>query len=196
MPRPIATDFLHSMRFQVSAQTATNTLYLNPSLETGDTRPQAGFSACTTPEVSAEAVEYREGIFVYARKFPGNPTTSDVTLSRGVARNDSTFWDWMRIVVEGTGLPGDYRADVTIKHFHRAEALQKGVAGAAGNPQDATAGQTNTNIDTDTPARQYILYQAFPIRHKVAADLDATASEISIMELDVAYEYFDVIGTA
>lgn len=187
MPRPIATDFLHSMRFQVSAQKADNTQLLKPSLVTGDGRTEAGFSACTTPEVSSEAVEYREGTFIYSRKYPGSPTTSDITLSRGVAKLDSTFWDWMRQVVEGLALPGEYRADVTIKHFHRAEALQKGL------PATSPIGSTNTNIDTDNPARSYIVYQAFPIRHKVAADLDATASEISIMELDIAYEYFEII---
>jgi phage tail-like protein len=186
MPRPIATDFLHSMRFQVSAQKADATELLKPAIQTGDGRPEAGFSACSTPEVSSEAVEYREGTFIYARKYPGAPTTSDITLSRGVARNDSTFWDWMRQVVEGIALPGEYRADLTIRHFHRAEALQNGQAG------NAAIGSSNTLISQSAAARIYYVYNAFPIRHKVAADLDATASEISIMELDVAYEYFEI----
>ena len=62
---------------------------------------EAGFSAVTTPEATVEAVEYKEGTMIYTRKFPGNPTQSDITLSRGVARQDSTFWDWLRVVVEG-----------------------------------------------------------------------------------------------
>lgn len=177
------------MRFQVSAQKADATVLLKPSLSTLDGRPEAGFSACTTPEVSTEPVEYREGTSIYGRKYPGVPSIADITLSRGVARNDSTFWDWMRQVVEGLGGSGEYRADLTIKHYHRQEALDRGL------PADTPPPATNTIIDTANPARQYFVHEAFPIRHKVAADLDATASEISIMELDVAYEYFECVGS-
>jgi phage tail-like protein len=180
---------MHSMRFQVTAQKADASVLLSPTLLAGDGRPQAGFSAVTTPEVSSEPVDYREGTFVYARKYPGAPTIADITLSRGVTRGDSTFWDWMRQVVEGVGGSGEYRADLTISHYHRKEALDKGLP--ASTPPPAA----NLNIDTSTPARQYFVHEAFPIRHKVAADLDATASEISIMELDVSFEWFELTGS-
>lgn len=176
MARAVATDFLHNMRFQVEVADPTRAT-LSP-----DGRAEAGFNQCTTPEATVEAVEYKEGTFIYTRKYPGNPTMSDISLMRGVARGDSTFWDWVRRVIEGSG---EYRADVDIKHYHREDALTR--------PRDTAGTEANlTSIDTETPGRTYHVREAFPIRHKVAGDLDGTASEISIMELDLSYEHFEV----
>jgi hypothetical protein len=91
----------------------------------------------------------------------------------------------MRIVIEGSG---EYRNDLQIKHFHREDALTREDPGAGG----ASAGSNLTQINLDYPSRIYHVQQAFPTRHKVAGDLDATGSEISIMELDLAYEYFEI----
>lgn len=183
--RPCYTDFLHSMRFHVTAVDSSQSPKMKPTMSTADGRPDAGFSACSTPEVTSEAVEYREGQFIYTRKFPGVPSTADITMARGVARRDSTFWDWMKEVVEGKAIPGNYRVDLTILHYHRAEVLN-----------GAKSPLLDLGADNSSPARKYVVHEAFPIRHKVAADLDATASEVSIMEIDVAYEYFTVDDTA
>lgn len=177
MAREVATDFLHSMRFQVVANDAGR-----PTLDAPG-RVDAGFTTVSTPEATVEAVEYREGTFIYMRKFPGNPTVADLTFNRGVAKRDSSFWDWLRVIIEGSG---DYRQDLQIKHFHRQEALPRSVGPFTGE----TANQTV--IDIGAPARVYHVREAFPVRHKVAGDLDATASEVSIMELDVAFEHFEV----
>lgn len=177
MARAVATDFLHSMRFQVAIDDGDRGISLSP-----DGRAEAGFSNVTTPEATSEAVEYREGTYVYTQKYPGNPTMNDITMSRGVARRDSTFWDWMRRVLEGSG---EYRVDLSVKQFHRDTALTRDTP--------ATTTVNKTSISTDVPARTYLIKQAFPIRHKVAGDLDATASEISIMELDLSFEYFEIL---
>lgn len=179
MARAVATDFIHSMRFQV--------VVADPSVATlsPDGRADAGFTTVSTPELTVEAIEYKEGTFVYTRKYPGNPTVSDLTFNRGVTRSDSTFWDWIRRVVEGSG---EYRVDLDINHFHRQESLLR--------PRDQVGTEGNfTSINQDSPARIYHVKEAFPIRHKIAGDMDATAGEISIMELDVAYEHFDVEGS-
>lgn len=178
--RAQATDFLHSMRFHADVIGAGGVQFLQK--EGQNNQPGAGFSAVTTPEATVESVEYKEGHTIYTKKYPGNPTVSDLTMSRGVARRDSSFWDWLRIVIEGSG---EYRATLQIKHFHRDTALPR--------PYPATGDQNATNLNVDTPARTYMCYEAFPIRHKVAADLDATASEISVMEIDVAFEHFEVV---
>lgn len=165
MARAYAQDFLHSMRFHANVIGVGG----QPRLNT----PQAGFSACSTPEQTVEAVEYREGQYVYSRKYPGIASMSDITLSRGVARKDGSFYAWMVDCAQGGA---EYRADIDIRHYHR-EAM-------TGSP---------TGIDLNlNPARIYHVHEAFPIRHKAAADLDATASEISITELDVACEFFTV----
>jgi phage tail-like protein len=180
MAREVATDFIHSMRFQVVTNDGGR-----PGLSP-DGRADAGFSMMSTPEATVEAVEYREGTFVYTRKYPGLPTMNDLSMSRGVARGDSKFWDWLRIVIEGSG---EYRQDLDINHYHRDTALTRA------NPVVSTAPDANLTqipVNEVVPARVYHISQAFPTRHKVAADLDATASEISIMELDLSFEYFEV----
>lgn len=177
MARAVATDFIHSMRFHV-----VTTDGARPSLQPPG-RADAGFTNCTTPEATVEAVEYKEGNFIYTRKYPGNATMADISMSRGVARRDSSFWDWMRITLEGSG---EYRQDLDIKHFHRDRALTRDTPTSGDQPN-----LTQFTVDA-VPARIYHVKEAFPARHKVAGDLDATASEISIMELDLAFEHFEV----
>jgi phage tail-like protein len=171
------------MRFRVKTSGQTNLLARSNIPAEGGV-PEAGFTQCTAPEATVEAVEYKEGTFVYTRKFPGNTTMSDISLMRGVARLDSSFWHWLRIVIEGSG---DYRQNVLIEHHHRDTFLSR--------PRfEASTGNDNqTSITKDSlAARTYHVHEAFPIRHKVSGDLDATASEISIMELDLSYEHFEV----
>jgi phage tail-like protein len=185
MTRAAATDFLHSMRFHVTT-----------GAEIPDTlRPEifpsnvpAGFMSCTTPEATTEAVEYREGHFNYPQKYPGNTTVSDITLQKGVTQTGSNFWNWLRVVVEGSG---DYRTTVSIKHFNRS-VLTRPVpittASTSGGMPESAALKPSAE-----PSRIYNLYEAFPIRAKVAGDLDASSSDISVSELDIAFEYFDVV---
>jgi phage tail-like protein len=181
MARAVATDFLQSCRFHVDAIGVGGVQRL---VVPG--RPQAGFMQVTTPEASTDAVEYKEGNSNYTKKQSGIPTISDITMSRGVTRGDTSFWDWMRVVLEGgVGVSGEYRADLEIKHFHRDTALVR--------TQPATGDQPNmTNIDVNTPARIIHARECFPIRCKPSADFDATASEISLGEIDVACEFFEV----
>ena len=170
------SDYLHNFRFLAAA---TNTAGVNRL--TVDGRAQAGFNSVTTPEATVEVAEYKEGQDIYTQKYPGNPTVNDITLSRGVARSDSAFWSWVRQVIEGTGA---YRATLTISHLHRVEALTRAFP--------AEGIENVTRIPEDAEGMVYHLFQAFPTRHKVAADLDATSSDVSLMELDVAFESFEV----
>lgn len=183
MARAVNTDYLHSMRFHVTALFAGSTTN-NPL--NNDSSPSAGFMSVSTPEATTEAVEYREGTYNYPRKFPGNTTVSDCSMQKGVARDDGTFWNWLRFVIEGFSEPdiSDYRADLTIFHYDR-RVLQGTDAAYAQNG--------SSTFSTANAARTYKLENAFPTRHKVAADLDASSSDISIMELDVAYESFEIV---
>jgi phage tail-like protein len=176
-PRTAISDYLHNFRFHA------DTIDLNGEDRlVSPGRPQAGFTAITTPEYTVEATEYREGQFVFTEKFPGLPTVNDLTFSQGVALVNTAFYDWIRQVIEGTG---NYRATVQIKHFHRVGSLPQ-----AGFP--ATGQAVTTRLNLDQPARIYKCYQAFPIRDKIAADLEGTAADISIQEMDVSFEYWDV----
>ena len=169
--RSVASDFLQSMRFQVKCVGTGFTL-------DGPEGAQAGFMSVSTPEATIEAVEYREGTYNYPRKFPGNVTVADVSMSRGVALKDTAFWSWVSIVAHGEG---EYRANIEIYHYNRS-VLQKSVPTWAGG----------TAPTTGYGGRKYTLHEAFPIRCKVAGDLDASSSDISVQEIDVAFEYFSV----
>jgi phage tail-like protein len=174
------------MRFRVRTAGASSRLSRSNQPAEGGT-PEAGFTQCTAPGATVEAVEYKEGTFIYTRKFPGNPTMEDISLMRGVARLDSSFWDWMRVVIEGNEA---YREDVLIEHHHR-DTFMSGTSGRLGGKSNGSDNATAIAKDS-TAARTYHVHEAFPMRHKVAGDMDATASEISIMELDLSYEHFEV----
>ena len=121
----------------------------------------------STPEVSLDPVDYREGIFVYTQRQPGVPTMTEITLMNGVARRESDFFKWIIDVIEGRS---DYREDIEIWHFHHVDEF--GIDGS--------------------PSRRYRLFEAFPIRMKSTTDMDATASDIALQELDMSYEHFEI----
>lgn len=163
MARTEASDVLHGFRFHVVTE---NGFAKYTDSELGE----AGFQSVTLPELTVEAVEYREGIHTYTRKFPGVPTVSDMTFMRGVTKKDSSFYDWVRAAAEG----GEYRTNLTVFHWHRdgKQAIDK-VA------------------DLDK-ARKYNCFECLPTRVKPGADLDATGSDVSLAEVDVALEYFTI----
>lgn len=176
MARAKNQDFLHNFRFHVVVNAlGGQTLQTNPV----NGQITAGFNACSAPSATEDAVEYREGHYIYTRKFTGIPTVADITLSRGVALTDGTMWQWLKDVIEGNN---EYRADVLVYHFHRDAK------------QATTSGSTNENMVVDTTKGGYVLYNcgnAFPTEHKVSGDFDATSSEVSIQELTLAMEHFD-----
>jgi phage tail-like protein len=173
------------MRFQVAVAgeapaSASELLRPYGSAEEGF-QADAGFSAVGTPSVTLDVVEYREGHYIYTRKQPGIPTMDDITMSRGVTKTDTGFFRWMKATIEGNG---EYRVDLNVHHMPRDNALPEEVVPGTG---------TSEFLNKDATGRQYQIFDAFPTTHKVAGDLDATASEISVMELGVSYERFDII---
>jgi len=168
MPRTAKEDPLQGFRFTVSADAAVDLIsFTDPG------GGEAGFNAVTTPEQTSETVEYREGTSVYTRKFPGIPTMNTLTLSRGVYLQDTGFHDWIKAAAGG----GEYRTHLTITHWHRTGRAEA----------DSELSEAGAN------ARNYLIYEALPSRSKPAADLDATTGEISLAELDVDFENFDIV---
>lgn len=180
MARPVSSDFLHNMRFHVTASPNGGREFL-PKAVLSNGKPQAGFSACGTPSASVAVAEYREGHYVYTRKQPGIPAVENISMSRGVVLADTEFWNWLRQVIEGTG---EYRADLTVSHYHR-DALPNNTF-----PITETRPAESLNMESaaSTLARQYQLFEALPVGHKAATDLDSSSSEISVQNLDVAFE--------
>jgi len=181
MPRAQTADLLHGFKFRAQIGNSTDAWFESGSNE-------AGFNSITTPETTMEAVEYREGMYLYTRKEPGIPTVADVTFSRGVVLGNSQMFAWVRRALEG----GKYRATVIYYHYHRI-ALPGAQVDAS--PKVAKGGPYTATEMADNSANVYNLYEAFPIRVKSAGDFDATGSDISLQEMDVAYEYWDMSGS-
>jgi len=166
MARTIASDFYQSFRYVVSIST--------PGQEYIEA--QAGFQNITTPEVSIESAEYRDGQTIWTRKYPGVPTVSDSTLQQGVAAigtdpgsvaHGSPFLDWILAAIEGR----QFRSELNYWHVHIADGFP---------PTDASASRVIT------------LHEAFPMRVKPDGDFDSTSSEISLREMDVSCEKITV----
>jgi len=181
MARAQATDPLHNFRFhaQIIGSSTYQGAIATDVIGDQGTNGEAGFSAITIPEVSAEAAEYREGIRTWTEKYPGVPTVGQVTLSRGVARYETNFFDWMLAVIEGR----EYKGDLVIYHFPRA-ALERTAVVTGGTGNDGL-GIPDGAISR---ARKYHCFNAHPSRVKIAADMDATSSDVSIAEMDVEVE--------
>lgn len=196
MPRPAASDPLHAFRFHAkviegpnlttpegSANNALDALQPEGNSDgyiIGE-GSQAGFNSITLPEITVEHAEYREGVRVYTMKFPGVPTIADLTFQRGVAINDTAFFNWVLAAIEGN----EYRADIVVYHIQR--------------PANTHSPDTSRGDELDAEAaisKEYRLYQCSPARVKVAGDLDASTSDISMAELDVSLERFSVVRPA
>lgn len=163
MARAQSTDFYHAMKFHMKVMTAG----VNGASNIG---VQGGFTNLTMPEVTTEVVEYKEGVYLYRRKFPGDATFSDVSASRGVTKKNTDFYKWIRAGYLGQ----EYRADIQIRQFHREEVT---------NLNDYTGIQ---------PKRVINIFEAMASRVKPGSDFDSQASDVSIEEIDIAYEYFEV----
>lgn len=185
MARAVASDFLHVCRFHVAIANGQEDLLARKAVVDGQTAV-AGFTTCTIPELSVETVEYKEGTFLYPRKYAGNPSVSDISMTRGVSRQDSAFWDWAQRSAEGAPAGGTYRVDLNIYHFHRDTVL------AGGQIQEFGGQVENAYASAVT----YKVNEALAIKCKPASDLDANSSDVAIAELDVALEYFQVVQPA
>jgi len=194
MGRPAATDPLHAFRFHASMDSSSPVLGIPGASAADVLQPvsadaghiagqgaQAGFQSITAPELTQEIAEYREGIRTYTQKFPGVPSVNDITLIRGAARLDTSFFAWILAAAEGD----EYRGDLIIDHIQRPRR------DVAISGRDAQMAGTEIEI-TAANSKKYILREAFPTRVKIAGDLDASTSDVSVAELDVAYERFDV----
>lgn len=172
MARAASTDYMQGFRYHVVADNTSGTDPLQPIASERDGHVgggQAGFQSVTIPELSVEATEYREGISMWTEKYPGPPTVSEITLMRGITKRDTAFFEMVMASILGA----TYRADVNIYHYHREEM---GMAATG-----------------DVSQRQISCGNCFAIRAKPNGDMDATAGDVSLAEVDLAVESFDII---
>jgi len=134
----------------------------------GNLDPVAGFTSATTPDVSLDPAEYREGIYRWTRKFPGVQTVGEMQLMKGTVRRESDFFNWILNVING-GV-ASYRTDLVVMEYHITDEF--GIDGS--------------------PSRVMRIREAFPTQVKPMADKDATASEVAIQEITLAVEEISV----
>lgn len=135
--------------------------------------PAAGFNSCSAPEMTIGSVEYQEGINLYRRKFPGEVTFTPLTLTKGLVKNDTTFYEWVRATAENK----PYRiGKLIIKHYHRDD-----VSGLI-------------DYRNATPSKTIECYNVFPTRVKVAGDFDSLSADISVEEIEFEIEYFRILN--
>jgi phage tail-like protein len=164
MPRSQSTDPFQTFRFHVTATKAGGN-GIDPFGPVA-----AGFMSVSLPTINVESVEYKEGTMVYRRKFPGDVTFDDITLTRGVVSKGSELWNWINECARGK----EYRIDLEIKHFHRQDIVDK------------------DDFTTLTPSRVIKCFNCFPISVKPGSDLDAQSSEVSVQEITLSIERFEV----
>lgn len=131
---------------------------------------RAGFMEANGLEIQTESIEYREGgDNATVRKSPGLTSFAPIVLRRGqfVASSkggDDDFVEWAQEVFDTAAfaVPNDFRRTIDIVQFHR-------------------------NGDE---ARRWRVFECWPGRFKPGADLNATANEDSIEELEIQNEGF------
>ena len=161
MARAQTTDFYHVMKYAIRIVTGGIT---------GASDFQAGFNTASIPEINIEIAEYKEGVYLHRRKFPGDVTYSDLTLTKGVAKKNTAMFDWINATKNGE----EYRVDLQIAHFHRDD-----VVGLA-------------DFTTATPNRIINCFECTPMRVKPGSDMDALSSEVSIEEMDITLERMEL----
>jgi phage tail-like protein len=178
--------------------------------------PQAGFSSITAPEVTADMEEINEGNAIVKRKVIKGVSVSPITLSRGATFYDSDFWRWFSRGATGaepkSGAPRVRRNLLLVQFMQASQAMVSAIAAAgfttvSGNPNVGAAlgiaqgaisasGALGLGGSWRIPAKTWMLWGCLPSRWKSGTDFDASASEVSIAELDVEPELIEEFSIA
>ncbi len=155
--------------------------------------PVAGFSSISSPEFTMETEEIQEGVSLFKHDIKGKVSVSPVSLSRGVAVDDSEFWRWfvssaMRTdpANAGIGVTGERRTLLLIQFTNYGVGAIDGVSGFASALNLASGGFIpNFEGFAKVPGKAWILSGCLPTRYKATSDLDGASSDISIAEIEV-----------
>lgn len=170
MARSSKVDPLEKFRFAVSWSTDGE----------GTALSRAGFHDIQMPKRSTTKIQYREGIDPDINQVAaGLSTMEDVVMSRGVIIEDANgeFYKWMSAVHKPTA-----------GHVGREALAARGKAGLNSYKKDVTIQLLDREGNV---ARQWVLYNAFPMNFVPASDLNAGEDGEKAMEsLTLAYEDF------
>jgi len=156
MVRPVNEDPYLSYRFQVLDPTGTNL------------KIDGGFKTATLPNVTVNAVTYREGTDQWTRKYPGINEVSELSLETGIFRRNSAFFDWIVRIIQGGNR--EYRSELIVNQFHMQDSF-----GSKG-----------------TPSRVTRLLNCFPTDVKPTGDLSGEDDAVQIETATFACEQIQV----
>jgi phage tail-like protein len=170
--------------------------------------PSLAFSAITAPEITVEVKEVQSGNWEYKRQVVKAAGVAPITLSRGARFYDSDMYNWISRAIRGEepsrrtlylmhflGLQSQAPAGVSAAigatvGLASGLATGGGVAGVASGVTGAAGGAILAGfIEGRIPGRCWALHDAIPTRYKAGSDFDASASDVSIVELEVQPEY-------
>ena len=119
------------------------------------------------PNIAAEEAPYREGTMKWTQKYPGIPVVGDITMTKGIFKRDSDFFNWVLKVINGGE---EYRTELLLQQFHISDEF--GINGS--------------------PSRVTRLRECWGKDAKPTNDVDASSSAIGIQSLVVSCESMDV----
>jgi phage tail-like protein len=172
MARSSQVDPLEKFRFSVS--------WSSDAGSEGTTLVRLGFHDIQMPKRSTTKISYREGLDPDINQVAaGLSTMEDIVMSRGVIIEDKNgeFYKWMSAVHKPTA-----------GHVGREALGARGKAALNAYKKDVTIKLLDREGNT---ARQWTLYNAFPMNFVPSSDLNAGEDGEKAMEqLTLAYEDF------
>lgn len=181
MARSSIVDPLEKFRFAVSWSTDGDS--------EGTALVRLGFHDIQMPKRSTNEINYREGIDPdINQKAPGLSSMENIVMSRGVIIEDlnDEFYKWMSAVHNPT----------TGHEGREALSARRSDAAAANYRKDVTVQMLDREGNV---ARQWTLYNAFPVNFVPGSDLNAGEDgEKSMESMTLTYEDFkeEVSGTS
>jgi hypothetical protein len=158
--------------------------------------------------MSLEINEYPEGNHYFKRHLIQGGNCANVILQRGASFFDAEFWLWMQATIRGTVgsiLPpklelGGQRRNLLLIHFtgYSVAGIPSGGSSSGSAEALAAAGAVAQGFLPDVggilrvPARAFFLIDCMPIRYKAGTDYDASSSEVTIDELELSVDRFEV----
>ena len=158
--------------------------------------PVLGFSSCSMPEINLELREVQPGNWEHKRRVVKKADVGPITLARGARFWDSDFFVWIRNAMRGIQ---PVRRNLVIVQFLGFRPLSQVLAaqGYADGGKSVVGPERGTTALVDRfPGRAWWCASCLPTRYKAGSDLDATNSQVSIMELEVQPEHVEELTIA
>lgn len=181
MAREQINDFLQVGRFHVVDVSFT----IPPILV-----PVYGFARCSLPSLKLDIREIHEGNYEYPRKMIKGASVDNIVLEQGVSLFNSDFWDWTRKAVVGRKPPKNLLI-VQFTRMNTGNVLAGLNFNVAFPPPVGNQVVGAFEAQKKVPGRAWLLSGCRPASYKPGSDFDGLSQEVSIAQLEIAFEEFE-----